>query len=65
MKFWKGGTIMNFDIKNITGKVIINSKIVGTGFLVTKDLFITARHNIHQNSSGIAYDGVRVPLASD
>lgn len=53
MKFWKGGTIMNFDIKNITGKVIINSKIVGTGFLVTKDLFITARHNIHQNSSGI------------
>ncbi|MGL5125524.1 MAG: hypothetical protein ACRC6U_05985 [Fusobacteriaceae bacterium] len=44
---------MNFNIKKITGKIIIDSKIVGTGFLVTKDLFITAAHNIYKAREGI------------
>lgn len=43
---------MNFDVKGITGKIIINSEVIGTGFLVTNDLFITAKHNVHQNRSG-------------
>lgn len=43
---------MNFDIKKITGKIVMNSKIIGTGFLLTNDLFVTARHNIHKNRIG-------------
>ena len=44
---------MNFNIKKITGKIIIDSKIVGTGFLVTNDLFITAAHNIFKSREGV------------
>lgn len=44
---------MCFDIKNITGKIIIDSNIIGTGFLLTYDIFVTAFHNIHNAVNGI------------
>lgn len=43
---------MDFNIKKITGKIIVNSEVIGTGFLVTNNLFITARHNVHKNRYG-------------
>ena len=43
---------MIFQIENITGKILENNKVVGTGFLITSNLFMTARHNIHNNMDG-------------
>lgn len=35
-----------FDLTKITGQVIINNSVIGTGFLVNSKYFITARHNL-------------------
>ncbi|MCY7008350.1 hypothetical protein OCK72_06735 [Fusobacterium simiae] len=43
---------MIFQIENITGKILENNKVVGTGFLITPNLFMTARHNVHNNVDG-------------
>lgn len=43
---------MNFKIEDITGKILEKNKVVGTGFLITPNLFITARHNVHNNVDG-------------
>ena len=43
---------MNFKIEDITGKILEKNKVVGTGFLITPNLFITARHNVHNNIDG-------------
>ncbi|MGB6130125.1 MAG: hypothetical protein WBG30_15395 [Psychrilyobacter sp.] len=43
---------MEFDIKKITGKILKDNEVVGTGFLISNDLFITARHNVYKNFLG-------------
>lgn len=35
------------NIKNIIGKVLVDNTFKGTGFLVTNDYFVTAKHNIY------------------
>ena len=35
-----------FDLTKITGQIIINNSVIGTGFLVNSKYFITARHNL-------------------